>query len=440
MRKITESGREKMFWILDSLKGSPFSRHHDEIRSCLTGNAASLVAKQAQKLEQLLEHASKTVPFYRGRVDQKSLDSFPVVNKTTIRENFEAFVSNSFKEEDQIATVTSGSTGTPFKVLQHRDKKVRNAADTLYFAQQTGYSIGNRLLYMKIWSGNNRRGRLSDVMQNMVPVDVIRFNEKEVSKLIREMEQDRSTFAMLGYSSAIEQICRYLDKSGHGKVKATLSSAISMSESLNEYTRTTIEKYFGVQVYSRYSNLENGILAQRVIGSGDRYLVNTASYFVEVLKQDCDEPAEPGQLGRIVVTDFYNRLMPMLRYDTGDIGASSSYSDEYGNRYLDRIEGRKLDLLYATDGGLVSSYIVYKNMWQYTEIAQYQLVQYGPKDYRFKINLDGPFQREPQLISEFKEFLGADANFTVEYVDEIPLLASGKRKKIANTFHSTCLQ
>jgi phenylacetate-CoA ligase len=125
----------------------------------------------------------------------------------------------------------------------------------------------------------------------------------------------------------------------------------------------------------------------------------------------------------------------MIRYDTGDMGALSADTDQHGNRYLDRVEGRKLDLLYATDGSLVSSYIVYKNMWQYTEITQYQLVQYGPKDYRFKINMDGAFQREPQLIREFKEFLGTDANFTVEYVDEIPLLASGKRKKIANTWH-----
>lgn len=74
-------------------------------------------------------------------------------------------------------------------------------------------------------------------------------------------------------------------------------------------------------------------------------------------------------------------------------------------------------------------------MWQYTEINQYQLVQYGAKDYLFKVNMDGSFKRESQLIEEFKKFLGPDANFKVEYVDEIPLLASGKRKKIANTYH-----
>ena len=190
-------------------------------------------------------------------------------------------------------------------------------------------------------------------------------------------------------------------------------------------------------VYSRYSNLENGILAQQVPGSGHRYLVNTASYVLEIFKTDTDEPAAPGELGRIVVTDLYNYAMPMIRYDTGDMGVLSKEKDEAGNSYLEIVEGRKLDLLYATDGTLVSSYIVYKNMWQYTEILQYQLVQYGAKDYLFKINMEGPFTKEEKLVQEFKQYLGADANFRVEYVDEIPLLASGKRKKIANTYHNS---
>ncbi len=42
--------------------------------------------------------------------------------------------------------------------------------------------------------------------------------------------------------------------------------------------------------------------------------------------------------------------------------------------------------------------------------------------------------REEELISEFKTYLGEDATFSIEYVSEIPLLASGKRKKIVNNY------
>lgn len=436
-RRISQIAREKLFWMLNSVNGSAFRRHYQEISDHLSGGKQLVIKRQQEKMSNLLQHACSTVPFYQRRIGSvwSSIQDFPVLDKSQIRENSDSMVASSFDAKQQIPMVTSGSTGTPFKVLQHQDKKIRNIADTLYFAQRTGYRIGDRLVYMKIWSAYNKKSFLTESMQNILPVDVISFNEAEVGKLISAIETDNSTLAFLGYSSAFERVCRCLESSDRERVKGTFSSAISMSETLNDYTKTTFEKYFGVPVYSRYSNIENGILAQQVPGSGSRYLINTASYWIEVLKNDSDEPARPGELGRIVVTDFYNRLMPMIRYDTGDIGALSESVDEHGNQLLDRIEGRKLDLLYASDGSLVSSYIVYKNMWQYTEIAQYQLVQYGPKDYLFRINMAGPFQRESKLTAEFKQFLGADANFKVEYVDEIPLLASGKRKKIANTYH-----
>lgn len=436
-RRVSQIAREKLFRLVGSLTRSPFRQHYQEIAAHLTGGASEVAKRQQEKLSNILNHACNNVPFYENRIGKtwKSIDDFPVLDKSKIRENFDSLVASSFRPDHQIPMVTSGSTGTPFKVLQHKDKKIRNVADTLYFAQLTGYQVGDRLYYMKIWSAYNKKSNWSELMQNIVPVDVISFNQPEVNNLVRDLEKEQSTVAFLGYSSAFERICQCLDKLGRGPVNTKISSAISMSETLNDYTKTTFEKYFGIPVYSRYSNIENGILAQQVPGSGSRYLINTASYWIEILKSDSDQPAKSGELGRIVVTDFYNRLMPMIRYDTGDIGALSQSIDDQGNRLLDRIEGRKLDLLYATDGSLVSSYIVYKNMWQYTEVTQYQLVQYGPKDYLFKINMEGKFNREAKLIAEFKQFLGCDANFQVEYVDEIPLLSSGKRKKIANTYH-----
>jgi phenylacetate-CoA ligase len=114
-------------------------------------------------------------------------------------------------------------------------------------------------------------------------------------------------------------------------------------------------------------------------------------------------------------------------------------SRKKGNMYLTKIEGRKLDMLYDTNGNLVSSYIVYKNMWQYTEIIQYQIIQECRKEYTMKINVDGTFTKEAKMIKEFKAYLGEDAVFTVEYVSEIPLLSSGKRKVVVNNYlRKTC--
>jgi phenylacetate-CoA ligase len=207
-----------------------------------------------------------------------------------------------------------------------------------------------------------------------------------------------------------------------------------MSESLNEFTKASLEKYFGVPAVSRYSNLENGIIAQQETNGNLRFLVNTASYHIEILKIDTDAPAKEGELGRIIVTDLYNYAMPMIRYDTGDVGSLEQDASKPGRLYLSKVEGRKLDMLYDTKGTIVSSYIMYKNMWQYTEIRQYQLIQNGEKEYLFKINVGETFERESQLVEEFKSYLGDDAVFQIEYVEEIPLLDSGKRRKLVNNY------
>ena len=206
-----------------------------------------------------------------------------------------------------------------------------------------------------------------------------------------------------------------------------------MSEGLSTETREKLQKIFNCSVVSRYSNLENGIIAQQLIGETS-FFVNTASYYVEILKEDSNEVVINGKLGRIVVTDLYNFAMPMIRYDTGDLG---SISMKDGKTFIERIEGRKLDVLFDTSGQVVSSYIMYKNMWQYTEIAQYQLIQTAEKSYIFKINCETEFKKEENLIREFKQYLGQDADFRVEYVKEIPLLNSGKRRKTVNLYKTS---
>ena len=69
---------------------------------------------------------------------------------------------------------------------------------------------------------------------------------------------------------------------------------------------------------------------------------------------------------------------------------------------------------------------------KYQELKQCQLIQKAHGTYGFKLNTEKAFLREEEFIAEFKEYLGKDANISIEYVDEIPLLASGKRRVMVN--------
>lgn len=436
MQRFFEALLRKSYWIMDRLKGGQILNSLSEVMTLIeSGNTGSSISRKNELLQNILAHAASSTIFYSGFTNFKSLSDFPVINKTIIRGSFDQFCSDRYTPSERISVVTSGSTGTPFKIYQNKNKKIRNYADTIYFARLSGFEIGCKLLYLKIWATQKMRGRLAYWMQNIVPVDVIHLNDRQIDELINKMESTGSAYGILGYASALELMCRYLDRKNHGPVRAKVKSIIAMSEALNEYTKSSLKKYFGVVAVSRYSNLENGIIAQQLTDGSDRFLINTASYHVEILKMDSDEEAKEDETGRIVVTDLFNYAMPLIRYDTGDIGAMISDPGVPAIKYFTRVEGRKLDLLYDTKGALVSSYIMYKNMWQYTEIKQYQLIQEGVKDYRFIINADQDFSRESQLVEEFKSYLGDDAGFVVEYVDEIPLLSSGKRRKVVNNYY-----
>lgn len=413
-----------LFKINDFIKGNKVTKHYLDVKKNIEQAHISM-----NYLSNLLIYVKSEVSYY-SNIEPK-ISNYPIVNKTIIRANFKDFQSKLYADKPKVNMTTSGSTGTPFTVYQDLNKKARNHADTLYFGELAGYELGNKLYYLKIWTKQKMAKPWMYKFQNIVPVDVIDLNEEKVHQMVKEMEASKDKVSLLGYVSALEHFIRYSEKRNIPKIKANIVSVITMSEGLSKETKLKLEKIFGCPVVSRYSNLENGIIAQQEKNS-DLFLVNTASYLVEIFHPNKNELIPNGQIGRIVVTDLFNYTMPMIRYDTGDLGMLTLKD---GKTFLEKIEGRMLDVLYDTKGNLVSSYIMYKNMWQYTEIEQYQLIQTHLKAYEFKINCPKGFQNEKQLVAEFKSYLGDDADFKVVYVNEIPLLDSGKRRKTVNLYY-----
>jgi len=235
---------------------------------------------------------------------------------------------------------------------------------------------------------------------------------------------------MLAYASYYDQLLNYL-KERDLKLK-NLGSALAMSEGLSLNTKNQLRDYLNVEVFSRYSNVENGIIAQQVPGSNGKFLVNTASYLVEILDLEKDIPVPLGQLGRIVITDLYNMAMPFIRYDTGDL-AVMEYDNIDNYFYFTEVHGRKMDLVFDTKFRPVSPLTINNNMLLFPEVIQYQFIQLSDDNFQFILNIKPEnYFREEELISFFKKILGETAKLSVKYVTEIPVLASGKRKQVIN--------
>lgn len=431
--------RNKVFWFLDKLKGGKVRGYLDEIAR-INNNLESkeIIEYRGGLLRDLLQHASKTTVFYKRFSDFSKLEDFPVINKITVKDNFEDFKSDAFVDKPKFKVSTSGSTGFPFVLYQNMEKRIRNTADNLFFLKNAGYDIGERFYFLEAWRGVSMNNPVLSRIKNLEYIDISRFNDEAIEAFLRKIEKDVSVKSIMGLPSAFEAIGKYLDKKEAQSYKfKNVRAIIAVSEYLNVYEQKTMETYFNAPVFSRYSNEEMGIMAQQLPNSNttQEFTINWASYYIEILKMDSDEKANAGELGRLVVTDLFNYAMPLIRYDTGDV-ASFSSGNTHNNSFpkLNRIEGRKMDFVYNTEGEMISPHLINTIFYNYFGfIKQYQFIQVKEKEYVVKLNLESDFfEHEKELIEAIKNEFGKAAKVAIVYVDEIPLLSSGKRKKVVN--------
>lgn len=67
---------------------------------------------------------------------------------------------------------------------------------------------------------------------------------------------------------------------------------------------------------------------------------------------------------------------------------------------------------------------------------QWQFIQENQNEYVLKVIMRGDASNLPLIVEQLKEPLGRDANIRIEEVDDIPVLASGKRKPVVNNWKS----
>lgn len=151
---------------------------------------------------------------------------------------------------------------------------------------------------------------------------------------------------------------------------------------------------------------------------------------------DSDEPVEKGEIGRIVVTDFSNYAMPMIRYDIGDLASIGAISTDGTILSLENLSGRKTDLIFRTNGEPLDIWnSLPSEIYNNPNLRQWQFIQTGEKNYLLRISL---YKESSELVifskMALKKILGEDATIDIECVDEIPVLSSGKRKVVINNW------
>mgnify|MGYP003292675428 FL=1 len=428
------------FWANDARNGSPIGKPYKEISFLSESSYDDGLEIRQRKLSEILSYARKYCAFYKDMSESSKLSDFPVMNKLKYIENYDLIKVDEILIPGQVGPVhiqtTSGSTGTPFAVPQDTLKRQRRVAELKYFGKIVGFDTHEMLIHLRTWNKWQSKTPAQIKAENIIPFDISEMGDEKLAELCKTII-DNKALCLRGYASSFDLLAKYVKK--NPQIFPSLKICIAGSEALHDDVRSVVKETLGCEIISQYANEECGILAQERIptkSSDNPMYFNYASYFFEVLKMNSDTPAEYGELGRIVITDLHNHAFPIIRYDNGDVGILSS-PNEYSNGYpvLQKLYGRRFDVCYTVDNKPFFPMTIGRTLKHYDDIAQWQFVQKSQNEYLLKIVMRSA-ERASDYLAEviplLKETLGSTAIINIEQVDDIPVLASGKRKPVVN--------
>lgn len=425
--------RRKCFWAADKiLLHGEYRRFYNETeKAYLEGTDAGDVNK---KLDKLLSHATDTTKFYAAYGRELELNRFPVMNKIQYQQKPDEFVSSAYKNVKCHKHSTSGSTGVPLEILYSPEKGRKRYGTSIFLNTLADYNIGDRQAYARVWSQNYKKSFLEQKAMNLIQIETTHLDKAHLQEICDTLVKKRVT-SLAGHASALSELCFYIRDNSIDCSKFRLKSITPGSEPMAPYVREELKKMFHCPVCQIYGAEEFGTIGIQMRDSNE-YYVDTSSVFVEVFKMDEDVPAEDGELGRLIVTDLYSFAFPIIRYENGDIVASRKERLPNGRyrQYFTEIYGRRADLIYSTDGQTIAPMLLSNKMQACTGmgIIQWKFVQSGEKTYFFEINGDSGRVDEQFIRGQFLDDIGRDAEITFRYVDNIPVLSSGKRKYVEN--------
>ena len=322
-----------------------------------------------EKLLETLHWAAATVPAYasmraemaRDRSPEEHLQAFDLLPKDRVKADVAAFLSQSISPRERLPMHTGGSTSVPMRI--YVQKYVSRSKDFAYngaFDRVAGVGPDDVILAARgrpVRGADKPGGRiwLLDPIKHYLQVSANHLLPQHMPEYLEAMRRYRPAF-IHAYPTAIEPVARWLEANPAPDVTERIRCVQLFSETIHDYQLDLIERVFKCPVILDYGHSERAVKAISMPGDR-RYFFWPLYGRMELVDFDGKPVTEPGVLGEIVATGFDNRVMPLIRYRTGDMAMWSARPNHTrpGFPVVDRIEGRLQEFLVCKDHRLVST-------------------------------------------------------------------------------------
>jgi phenylacetate-CoA ligase len=366
--------------------GSVYSRFREQI-----GAAESVRANEdlaAQKLEQTLRWALESVPAYqgfRGVLDRKrdardALHLLPVTDKLDIKRHPERYLSQSMSPGSRLEMFTGGSTRNPMQFyLQKHVSRPKEYAFIQAFRDRIGVTRDDLMLALRgrtVPTAAQAGGRIwmYEPIKRQLILSSDHLEKRYMPAYAEALALHRPAY-IEAFPSALFPLARWLAANPMPELTQHVKGVMLYSENVYGFQMEKFREVFGCPILTHYGHSERVLMAASM-PDDDRYFFWPQYGHFELLDADNRPVTHPGKLGFVVGTSFDNKVMPFIRYRTGDLAVLSDrgHPDLPGHPACERIVGRLQEFIVCFDQRLVS--ITTIGVAHFPELAEVETIQY----------------------------------------------------------------
>ncbi|MHA1232666.1 MAG: phenylacetate--CoA ligase family protein [Candidatus Helarchaeota archaeon] len=403
-----------------------------------------LLQSQLQRLKNILIHAYENTEYYKKlftkikfspyKVKESSdIRIIPFLTKKVVREKYDELIAKNIPKDSLIEASTGGSTGVPMYFLRDRECIYLRKGQELYFDRWMGYKIGQKIGYFVAASHyDGAIDKLKAKIKNITRDRMLIFDPHNIT------DEYMMRFAMLFkkfkpemikcFPNALTPFAHFVKSNGISVPKVRAISCTG--ENLYKQQRELFENVFGGEVYEKVGTRESGVFACECKFHKGLHIF-TEGVFIEILNKK-GEPVSEGEMGKVYVTDLFNKAMPLIRYEIGDMAISGGDRIcECGSQLplVEKYLGRDRDIIIDSFGNPKPGYLfveVIKNLNLNAQIQVYQpdrkslIVRIAKASYK-SIDIH-------RLLEEYQKIVGPEIKIDYQLIEnkEIERDPSGK--------------
>jgi phenylacetate-CoA ligase len=414
------------------LNGFPVNSASEDLLKIRGYNSEEIESYQQKMKWEIAKFHYNNNSFYKkiiGNVFPDNWNDLPILSKADFQGNLNGIISNGFKIGDLYKSNTSGSGGHPFTFVKDKYCHARTWAFILNRYRELGITETSkeaRFYGIPLEFKPKMVEYLKDFVFNRRRFPVFDLSERNLEFYLERLAIGNFNY-IYGYTNSIFAFCQFLQKKKIilNELCPSLKLIVVTSELCLDFQRELIENVSGLKVVSEYGASEFGYIGKEI--EPNIWEVVWQNIFME------QNPVEHNNndYGELLITDFFNKSFPFIRYSIGDLG---KIKNRNGVPHIYNLVGRTNDMAILPSGkkspGLTFYYISRSVLEKSGVLKEFIVRQ--TKLNEFWIDYKGDEELSSASIelikNKFEEYLEPGLIINFRFLNEIPRTKKGKLK------------